>query len=169
MSFTYGWLPQDILHPLTLSRHKLELLVLASLGVKVVREHRGLGHLASKPGLVHQVRMQRGRGELLRPQVRVLTPLADVRNKSEVSTVLSVTANHRPVLRSRDLPGPIIHYLRSGEGMEGPLHRVLTLARVSGCRNRKGCSFSTSSMQSHTTLARLAVRISWNIPPLYHL
>ena len=87
MSFTYRWLPQDILHPLTLPGHKLELLVLASLGVKVVREHRGLGHLASKPGLVHQVRMQRGGGELLRPQVRVLTPLAEVNNKSEVSII----------------------------------------------------------------------------------
>ena len=39
-------------------------------------------------------------------------------------------------------------------------HLVLMLAMVSGWRKRKGCSLSTSSMQSHTTRARLAVRSS---------
>ena len=44
--------------------------------------------------------------------------------------------------------------------LPSPLQLVRIFANVSGCRKRKGCSFSTSSMQSQTTLAKLEVRIS---------
>ena len=83
VTITYMWLSQDILDILDIIssfRDKLQVTLL--LRVKDVGEHGTVRNLLRVAGLLEQVgqfRMKGGTAELLRPQVRILSPAWEVR------------------------------------------------------------------------------------------